>query len=362
VHIIQIDAAGNEIQDVFDRFTVNGSHTLSTFILPLATQLRIDTDQPLTADTLQFTSSPVLSTREKLSRITSDNFQDKVNIPNGEFYKDPATTGTGGTNPNGVTDWTITQTTGYGLVAGELVSTDTDIEQDITLPDLACVLLNDGCYFLRIRTVETGTITKTITLYRDDDTVISTDTFTDNNHVLNLSSEPVKMKLAMHVNGTVDKVESFLYSALTIRNTDPKTVTLTASADKGTFNELYTTESIPTWFYSQIATIPSASETRIFTVDDAALAPLLATRDVGDVLFLTGPNAGIRRKVRSYNVGTVEIYDPLPFQNNISDKLMFTLQCDKTIFECGNIFNNSINIRCEPYMPTRETLAAISQA
>jgi uncharacterized phage protein (TIGR02218 family) len=75
----------------------------------------------------------------------------------------------------------------------------------------------------------------------------------------------------------------------------------------------------------------------------------------GLVSFLTGPNAGVTRTIKSYTSGVIEIALPLPVAPNVGDTLEVWPGCDKTQGTCTAKFNNKARFRGFPYVPVPET-------
>lgn len=77
--------------------------------------------------------------------------------------------------------------------------------------------------------------------------------------------------------------------------------------------------------------------------------------DLGTITILTGANAGERRTVKQQVSGNFLLMLPLPFALAVSDTFSAFAGCDKTMATCQAKFNNIINFRGMPFVPTAET-------
>lgn len=87
--------------------------------------------------------------------------------------------------------------------------------------------------------------------------------------------------------------------------------------------------------------------------------------NLGQVDFVTGPNAGFSRTVRSYShtTGLVKFFQPLPFAPSIGHIFNISPGCNKTQTQCSNsnvltgpAYNNLLHYAGKPYVPNVETL------
>lgn len=87
--------------------------------------------------------------------------------------------------------------------------------------------------------------------------------------------------------------------------------------------------------------------------------------NLGQLDFVTGPNAGFSRTVRSYShtTGLVKFFQPLPFAPSVGHVFNVSPGCNKTQAQCSNsnaltgpAFNNLIHYGGKPYIPVVETL------
>lgn len=89
----------------------------------------------------------------------------------------------------------------------------------------------------------------------------------------------------------------------------------------------------------------------------------------GQAFFETGNNAGIGKEVRDFVADDgitieqdVELFEALPFDVAVGDKLRIYPGCNKTHAECVAKFNNAINFVGEPFVPGADTLGTYPDA
>jgi uncharacterized phage protein (TIGR02218 family) len=78
--------------------------------------------------------------------------------------------------------------------------------------------------------------------------------------------------------------------------------------------------------------------------------------DRGTLTFISGPNAGVARTVRTHTTGQVTVLSPWPFAVASGHTFSVTPGCDKTLATCTSKFNNRINFRGHPFIPVPETV------
>ena len=79
---------------------------------------------------------------------------------------------------------------------------------------------------------------------------------------------------------------------------------------------------------------------------------------LGTLLFTSGVNNGIKRTIKSYASGKITLIYPLEAMPAAGDTFNCWPGCDKTQDTCNSKFNNQVNFRGFPYMPTPETIYA----
>jgi uncharacterized phage protein (TIGR02218 family) len=100
-------------------------------------------------------------------------------------------------------------------------------------------------------------------------------------------------------------------------------------------------------------TVTSGSTTTVINND---LATSATYYDLGVLLFTSGNNNGNRRFIKKYAPGTIQITPPLPYAPEAGDTFQIVPGCDKTQETCLNKFNNLVNFKGMPYVPTTESI------
>jgi uncharacterized phage protein (TIGR02218 family) len=78
--------------------------------------------------------------------------------------------------------------------------------------------------------------------------------------------------------------------------------------------------------------------------------------DLGVILFTDGLNNSVRRTVRSYSPGFINLVYPIPYVPQAGDHFIVYPGCDGTVNTCQNKFNNLSHFRGCPFVPTSETI------
>jgi uncharacterized phage protein (TIGR02218 family) len=76
--------------------------------------------------------------------------------------------------------------------------------------------------------------------------------------------------------------------------------------------------------------------------------------DNGQLVFTSGPNAGLVKAVRQYLSGLMSFNSPLPYAPNAGDAFTAYPGCDKTQTTCSAKFTNLVNFEGFPYVPAPE--------
>ena len=103
------------------------------------------------------------------------------------------------------------------------------------------------------------------------------------------------------------------------------------------------------------ATTGSVSGSPSLTSFMSVLAPPAGYFDVGSLIFTSGPNAGIRRTVKSWDGVTLRLLNPLPALPVVGNNFTIYPGCNKTQATCASKFNNVVNFKGMPYVPVPET-------
>lgn len=72
----------------------------------------------------------------------------------------------------------------------------------------------------------------------------------------------------------------------------------------------------------------------------------------GLVEFTSGNNMGVQREVKSFAAGVITLELPMPFAMAVGDAYDIWRGCDKNFSTCKDTYDNVINFRGEPYVPT----------
>lgn len=78
----------------------------------------------------------------------------------------------------------------------------------------------------------------------------------------------------------------------------------------------------------------------------------------GSLAFLSGANAGVEIKVRSYVDGVVTLAVPAPFEIGFGEAVRVVGGCRKRLEDCRDRHDNVLNMRAEPHTPGIDALTA----
>lgn len=87
----------------------------------------------------------------------------------------------------------------------------------------------------------------------------------------------------------------------------------------------------------------------------SALAQAAGWFTGGTITFISGPNVGVTRTVKSFAGGEFTTAIPLPFAPTTGDTFDALPGCDKSMQTCELKFNNKARFRGFPYVPVPET-------
>jgi uncharacterized phage protein (TIGR02218 family) len=76
----------------------------------------------------------------------------------------------------------------------------------------------------------------------------------------------------------------------------------------------------------------------------------------GVITFTSGPNAGLKRTVKTFSGGTFTWALPLPVAPSAGATFSVFAGCDKTMATCGSKFSNLQHFGGQPFIPTPETV------
>lgn len=79
----------------------------------------------------------------------------------------------------------------------------------------------------------------------------------------------------------------------------------------------------------------------------------------GLLTWTSGNNNGYSMEVKSYTLssGEFELFEPMPFDIAVSDTYSVYAGCDKFFSTCKTKFNNVVNFRGEPHVPTQDQIS-----
>lgn len=104
----------------------------------------------------------------------------------------------------------------------------------------------------------------------------------------------------------------------------------------------------------QVSSAVAAGSTR--SLINSALAQASGYFDLGTIVFSSGANNGVKRTVKSYTPGVMQLSYPLPTLPSNGDTFVAAPGCDKTQATCTTKFSNLPNFRGFPYIPIPEVL------
>jgi len=76
----------------------------------------------------------------------------------------------------------------------------------------------------------------------------------------------------------------------------------------------------------------------------------------GLVTWLTGLNTGLKMEVKRYAIGSLELFEAMPYTVAMGDTYTVSAGCDKQLSTCRDRFANVINFRGEPHLPGNDAL------
>ena len=78
----------------------------------------------------------------------------------------------------------------------------------------------------------------------------------------------------------------------------------------------------------------------------------------GEVVWLTGANAGRRMEIKEFSNKQVTLVLPMPNNVTVGDTFNAIAGCDKTFNTCFTKFSNAVNFRGEPHVPGMDKMLA----
>lgn len=90
----------------------------------------------------------------------------------------------------------------------------------------------------------------------------------------------------------------------------------------------------------------------------ASLVQATGYFDLGQIVFTSGRNNGLRRTVKAWTggaIGSMTLINPFPFVPDVADTFTAYPGCDLTTTMCTAKFSNLVNFRGTPFVPIPET-------
>lgn len=108
--------------------------------------------------------------------------------------------------------------------------------------------------------------------------------------------------------------------------------------------------------YSFNGTVNIVTSRQVFISNAMTQAP--GYFSAGEVVWLTGANAGRRMEIKEFFNKQFTLVLPMPNAIAVGDTFTAIAGCDKTIGTCAIKFNNAVNFRGEPYVPGMDKMLA----
>lgn len=359
--IEQKDSAGVVIQQLnLDKVEKN----TSIFLLPTTATIKVSGTNIQSLDSVEeYTTFP--TGREKLSRIGGGTARDQVPIANSDFYVNGTIAQT--TAPDAITGWNVPNSVGHSITNAVVSSPNpgvTELEQVIVLPQLACILVTDNCYRMKLDIKGTN-FTATAEFRDGSGAVVDTQTIpqtaTDASVTFNPhpQAETVYLKISL-TQGTLSSVKLYVWSLLETRGGEALEIVLNSAAEKGTHNDFWITMTDPINSETHVTAVAASPLDKIMF----NILPHVALNNEQNIglLFLTGANAGVKRDASVYDntSGLISLVTELPYAPQVGDKVLANIGCDKYIETCADKRGNTISFRGEAFMPSVEKLNRIS--
>jgi uncharacterized phage protein (TIGR02218 family) len=115
-------------------------------------------------------------------------------------------------------------------------------------------------------------------------------------------------------------------------------------------------------YFLQSATVVTVESRSRFTV--TGLSGAEGWFDNGYVTWTTGENAGLQMEIKRWtnSPDTLELHFAMPFNVQAGDAFTTAPGCDLVLSTCRDKFNNVVNFRGFPHMPTRDAVLAYPNA
>ena len=110
--------------------------------------------------------------------------------------------------------------------------------------------------------------------------------------------------------------------------------------------------------FSFNATINVVTSGSIFTAN--ALTQAAGYFTGGEIQWLTGANAGLKREIKEFSNKQIVLALPMPYALQVGDTFKAVAGCDKIFSTCKTKFNNVNNFRGEPHVPGTDAIMKTS--
>lgn len=91
------------------------------------------------------------------------------------------------------------------------------------------------------------------------------------------------------------------------------------------------------------------------TLINSGLGNVAHYYSLGEIIFTSGANAGLKRGIRSYTPGVISLYQPLLADPGIGDTFTAVPGCNNIRSTCKDVFSNEPNFNGATQMPKPET-------
>jgi len=108
--------------------------------------------------------------------------------------------------------------------------------------------------------------------------------------------------------------------------------------------------------YTASGTVNSVTSRQVFISN--AMTQAAGYFSSGEVVWLTGANAGRRMEIKEFSNKQFTLVLPMPNSVAVSDTFNAIAGCDKTFNTCFSKFANAVNFRGEPHVPGMDKVLA----
>lgn len=101
--------------------------------------------------------------------------------------------------------------------------------------------------------------------------------------------------------------------------------------------------------FTVTGTVTSVASMQEFT--DSSRAEASDWFNHGLLTWTSGNNNGLKMEVIDFGTGVFTLFEPMPFEIQVSDTYSVYAGCDKSLSTCKTKFSNIVNFRGEPFIP-----------